>query len=261
MRQFSINTFGRNCGFWLNIKLTGVFLAQLGILVLLAHTFPYRNEVNLALKAPQPAKQSQSTGYFHIIKDFTNENGLARWDVSAADLSIMNGRVGIFTTYMNRKTYIKGLKLRIQTQSRTPREAIKTPSSSYAGAGIGGQLAESIGKITGNPQIALDLDSSNVFSLLIEGFSCEVFDEEKLLLSIHCKRASIADKKLSLLLEGGVVITTDEGKTLKANKVKWDAAGNSFAAQGPCLLTSAGGIANGRDITLNYKGCNFAIPF
>ena len=246
--------------FELKWKLAAVFVAQIGILAILAYTFPGRYQSSPVFKNTPPVRQlPNSTGYFRVIKDFTGEGGLSHWDVCADDVSTRNGRVGIFTTYMSRKTYIKGLKLRIQTESQSAPIPAQIPKPADTTGKIKTQLTDGFGEFAGN--WLLDMDSSNVFSLLIDGFSFEMFDNDKLSLSVNCKRASITDKKLSLLLEGNVVIITSEGKTLKANKVRWDMNGRSFAAQGPYLLTDAGSTANGRNITLDYKACNLVIPF
>ncbi len=244
----------------IGLKLAAVLLAQFGIFAFLAYNVPYSYQGSTPLKnIPQDKQSLSSTGYFRLIKDFTNDRGVAHWDISADDLSIINSRVGIFTTYMSRKAYVKGLNLKVHTDIAAPEILTPAPKPSVAAAGISKHLAGDSGEFAASWFI--DMDSSNIFSLLADGFSCEIFDNEKLSLSVKSRRASITDKTLTILLEGAVVIVTDDGRTLKANKVRWDITGKTFTAQGPYMLTDADKTKNGRDITLNYQGCNLAIPF
>ncbi len=232
-----------------------------GAFAVLSQLFPYpASSRNSGLPITKNNVLQTGTGKFHLSKEFPPDYYLKKMDIYADDLSINNDKIGFFSSYMFRRISIKGLDIQFHTNDgfkHTLSPATNTNTASAANIFGGFSKSAADGS---NWQI--DFDMSNLFSLLINNFTCRFINEQgQILLSVSAKRASIRDKDIQILLEGNVAITIQEGKILRTNKALWNIANQSFTTKGAYSLTDGTTSSTGRNITVHYQGCYLEMPF
>lgn len=96
------------------------------------------------------------------------------------------------------------------------------------------------------------LDLTNVSQINASSFEYCFHLDNDTHFTIKCKRARLKWNSNGIIMQGHVIITTAEQKTLQSNYVTWDIANQKLKIKGRYTLTAANYRTIGRDSLLDY---------
>jgi hypothetical protein len=237
---------------WLGKKLVLVITAELLVVVFLcvvisAYDIPSEHSAPVLLSAAN----ENGSGSICINKNFLCGDLHCELKMTAENISVDNGKLALFSSYMKRQINIDNLELTLNS------------ASVKAGGGPDNSLTERLSgsDIRINNSSAaicgifeLGIDKSNVFSVFADNFDCRLQKDGEDVVEAISRRASIAGRDMKIMLEGSVEINyKKENKILRANKVEWDLQENTFTALGPAMLTAGKEVRTGRYLTMCCK--------
>lgn len=191
--------------------------------------------------------------------------GYARWEpkpdgrllhhISFDNLHIESSDLGIFKTAMSREMVFEGLKLRLHNyESSNFAEVSGSAIEDLAGRGspfserIAGRLLSYLKRY---PQVLPA--ARNITGLRINEFDCELFCDDSSKLSVTSAKAEFSGLEKEMVLRGRVVIKSNNGRTLRANHIRWDIVEDKFRVKGIYALDCEHGIISGRDAFFNEE--------
>lgn len=250
-------------------RIAVVLMLQTALVVLMLSWLAADSDWGDYEKILSKIEPANSIGKFELCTEISDGHTSARWNISADNLIIEDGRLGIFRTYSHKTARFKNLSLQIVPSVSNRKNAIACESTtqrqasySTAPASFSSVLFYLFEDFTSYADgWKLELDAGNLSSVRVEGFSYEISDGSDVLLSVGSRRASLTHKGLPILLEGLVVIATASGTTLRANKVEWDIGNSAFIADEGFLLKEAGSYTSGEKITVKYESSFQSLGF
>jgi len=98
----------------------------------------------------------------------------------------------------------------------------------------------------------VNIDLSNVTEIKINNFDYQLFNDNRITLSVRSKQVTASSLRF-VMLRGHVTITAADGSCLESNYIKWDTEKQTFAVNGSYVLTSNGEKTVGKNICVGEK--------
>jgi len=234
------------------------------LFVLFARNAPVGEFPALSLPA-QSASPKSALGPIRYTQWDPQQDHRLRMSVSLDDLTVRPGSLGLFKTGLFKIVQVRSLQVRkyeYPSDPAAPGFEMDSESTAFRAMGLEDRdLA--IGILRGESesfrpvhgiQIRIDRpDVSDAGQLLVENFDYRIFFEGRPRLSIRSKRAFASWEESGILLRGGVVITADDGPTVRSNRIRWDPRNHLFSVADNYLLTQGRSQTAGKKIFLDEQ--------
>lgn len=231
------------------------------------------------------------TGHFSIRRLNSKAGYKPDFSVSWTDLSVDNGRAGVFRTPLHKTIVIDRLQAKFCRYSAEEEQRTDDASSRQEGrASVGNELlplsrhraqllsqgskaddeatsprpapAQILSELAFELRRYLDglelevmppVDVSNTTTAIVRGLDYSFFENGRLELGVRCRRAILAKSASEVVLRGCVVIAAGDDSRLMANLVEWDIERNCFWVPGIYIVERNGIMVKGRGIRCNHR--------
>jgi hypothetical protein len=234
------------------------------LLVLRAPKAPEREIPTLAL-LQQSSSDKSAVGPTRYSRWDPRQNNRPLYSVSLDGMTVKPGNLGFFKTGLFKTVQVRSLQVRryeYESDAGTQGPGIDPEGTALQALELDNpELVKGVFRGQQEPlrlghgmEIRIDRpDVSDAGQLLVEHFDYQIFLEGRPRLSIRSKRALASWEESGILLRGGVVVTADDGPTVRSNRIRWDFRNHVFSVEDNYLLTQGPSQTAGKTVYLDEQ--------